>query len=63
MTPPPAAKTCNFENTGICGFSQDTADQFDWTRVNGATASSGTGPSVDHTYGTDKGQCDCEIDT
>ncbi|XP_013393211.1 MAM and LDL-receptor class A domain-containing protein 1 [Lingula anatina] len=51
---PPSLVSCNFQ-TGLCGYTQDTSDQFDWTRSNGATSSQGTGPSVDHTYGTPNG--------
>ena len=41
---------CNFENpSGLCGYTQDKTDDFDWWRYNGGTASSGTGPSSDHT--------------
>ncbi len=47
---------CNFEN-GLCKWSQvtnDTSDQFDWTRINGTTPSSGTGPSQSATGPTGK---------
>ncbi len=48
---------CSFEDDKICGFVQDnTTDDLDWVRNKGATPSSRTGPSVDHTcfseYGT-----------
>ncbi|CAB3978524.1 MAM and LDL-receptor class A domain-containing 2-like, partial [Paramuricea clavata] len=44
---------CDFENpSGLCGYTQDTTDDFDWTRKNGATSSTGTGPSSDHTTST-----------
>ncbi|KAJ8022862.1 MAM and LDL-receptor class A domain-containing protein 2 [Holothuria leucospilota] len=42
---------CTFDY-GTCGFSQMAEDDFDWTRHQGATPSSGTGPSGDHTTGT-----------
>ncbi|EDO47788.1 predicted protein [Nematostella vectensis] len=45
---------CNFD-TSLCGWNQDTDDIFDWTRDNGGTASSGTGPGRDHTTGSSKG--------
>jgi len=35
----------------MCGFVQNSGDNFDWTRNQGGTPSSGTGPSVDHTSG------------
>ncbi|KAM7427033.1 hypothetical protein ABFA07_021757 [Porites harrisoni] len=51
VTPsPPSAITCNFD-VSMCGFVQDKNDKFDWTRRKGATSSSGTGPSGDHTSG------------
>lgn len=53
-TPPPAA-VCTFQDARICGFTQSTTDDFDWIRNSGKTGSSGTGPSVDHTYGTPSG--------
>ena len=49
------ARKCNFENAKICGFTQDTTDDFDWTRQKGATKSGNTGPSTDHTLGTGQG--------
>ena len=48
--------SCNFEAANICGFTQErNTDQFDWSRSTQSTASSGTGPSSDHTYGTKSG--------
>ena len=47
------AITCNFD-VSMCGFLQDKNDKFDWTRHKGATLSSGTGPSGDHTTGKGK---------
>ena len=44
---------CNFERD-LCTWTQDKTDKFDWTRKLGSTASSGTGPSADHTTGTGK---------
>nr|XP_026692074.1 uncharacterized protein LOC104266090 isoform X2 [Ciona intestinalis] len=46
---------CNFELPDICGFIDDTNDDFDWSRNNGSTQSSDTGPSLDHTLATDAG--------
>ncbi|CAG5126615.1 unnamed protein product, partial [Candidula unifasciata] len=43
---------CDFENVGICGYMQDSRDQFDWTWSSGETSSDSTGPTSDHTYGT-----------
>ena len=39
---------CTFENE-ICGMSNIGGDNFDWTKKNGRTASSNTGPSTDAT--------------
>jgi len=48
--------SCDFES-GMCTWTNDlTGDDFDWLRVNGATDSTGTGPTVDHTFGSDKGK-------
>ncbi|KAK1172073.1 MAM and LDL-receptor class A domain-containing protein 1 [Acipenser oxyrinchus oxyrinchus] len=45
---------CNFEN-GLCSWTQDTADSFNWTRIQGPTPTSKTGPWKDHTLGTVNG--------
>lgn len=45
---------CNFEQNICPSWVQDKTDTFDWTRQQGQTASSTTGPSVDHTTGTSK---------
>ncbi|XP_021371354.1 MAM and LDL-receptor class A domain-containing protein 1-like [Mizuhopecten yessoensis] len=50
-----SGRTCGFEDTHICGYTQDHSDVFDWTRKSGSTSSTGTGPSNDHTYGTSQG--------
>lgn len=42
---------CNFEKD-FCGWTNSVTDQFDWIRNKGATGSSGTGPTNDHTLGT-----------
>lgn len=49
------ARKCTFEQTNICGYTQDKTDNFDWRRDNQGTATSSTGPSKDHTYGTTGG--------
>ncbi|XP_047128245.1 MAM and LDL-receptor class A domain-containing protein 1 isoform X1 [Hydra vulgaris] len=48
---------CDFENllTDACNFTQETADDFDWTLNQGWTPSYNTGPTRDHTYGTSQG--------
>lgn len=46
---------CTFEDATLCGYQQDTSDNFDWTRKSGTTGSVGTGPPSDHTYGTSSG--------
>ena len=48
------AFSCNFD-TSMCGFVQADNDDFDWTRRQGGTPSTDTGPSVDHTTGTGSG--------
>ena len=52
---PPQA-LCTFEDPGLCGWSNIAGDNFDWTRKSGKTGSFGTGPSSDHSYGTDQGE-------
>ncbi|XP_035673104.1 uncharacterized protein LOC118413683 [Branchiostoma floridae] len=44
---------CDFE-TDMCGWTQNSQlqDNFDWTRHRGSTGSVDTGPSFDHTMGT-----------
>ena len=51
VTGAPTAYDCNFES-GICKFTQARDDNFDWTRTQGPTGSSSTGPTNDHTLGT-----------
>ncbi|XP_033638977.1 MAM and LDL-receptor class A domain-containing protein 1-like [Asterias rubens] len=53
---PPNTHDCDFES-GLCGWKQMATpdDQFDWTRTTGATGSTGTGPSADHTYADSSG--------
>ncbi|XP_078348020.1 uncharacterized protein LOC144633100 [Oculina patagonica] len=43
-----SAHSCNFDES-MCGFVQDKNDEFDWTRLNGSTPSTNSGPSADHT--------------
>ncbi|XP_072221770.1 MAM domain-containing glycosylphosphatidylinositol anchor protein 2 [Leuresthes tenuis] len=44
---------CGFEDEALCLFSQDKADEFDWTRRSAATRNTkstpNTGPNADHT--------------
>ena len=44
------SRECSFD-FDLCGWTQDTTDDFDWTRNSNATSSRGTGPSKDHTDG------------
>lgn len=46
--PCPPALECDFE-ADFCDFTQNTDDNFDWTRHANSTSSNGTGPSHDHT--------------
>ena len=50
---------CGFEDEQICGFYKESneTDTLDWSRSNGATPSSDTGPSTDHTCGNKFGKC------
>ncbi|XP_035678932.1 uncharacterized protein LOC118417473 [Branchiostoma floridae] len=54
LTPSPGAFDCDFE-ADFCGWTQDRSDNFNWTRQAGASESSGTGPSFDHTMGNETG--------
>ncbi|XP_033107517.1 MAM and LDL-receptor class A domain-containing protein 1-like [Anneissia japonica] len=47
--------SCSFETWNLCGYSQDLSDDFNWHAHNGATATIGTGPSRDHTLGSELG--------
>lgn len=49
-----AATKCTFESNQ-CGWVNTDKDNFDWKRKQGRTPSYGTGPSVDHTTGTNQG--------
>lgn len=55
VSPGTSVHACDFEANNICGYMQDTTDNFNWTRTTKATATIGTGPSNDHTYGTSNG--------
>ena len=51
--------SCDFEqpllpNGKVCAWSQDSSDHFNWTRNQGHTGSTGTGPTTDHTKGVGK---------
>lgn len=41
---------CNFESGGICRWTQDKTDIFDWTFSSGPTGTGKTGPTNDHTF-------------
>jgi hypothetical protein len=51
-----ASRICDFE-TDYCNWINDTTatNNFYWQRSKNATASSGTGPSIDHTTGSQNG--------
>ncbi|KAH3887671.1 hypothetical protein DPMN_011689 [Dreissena polymorpha] len=42
------AVDCNFDQ-GLCTWTQDKGDNFDWTLNRGPTPTTLTGPSADHT--------------
>ena len=44
---------CSFEQ-GLCTWTQDMTDDFNWTRSQGPTGTMMTGPIIDHTLGTGK---------
>ena len=46
---------CTFEDSKVCGFTQDTSDDFNWIRKSGRTSSGNTGPTTDHTLKTSTG--------
>jgi hypothetical protein len=50
----PAPGSCDFEKD-LCTWTNDNADDFDWSRNSGSTGSQGTGPNGDHTLGTAAG--------
>ena len=41
---------CTFESD-ICGYTQLSDDEFDWSRIKGGTDTDHTGPGYDHTFG------------
>jgi len=45
---PKGDDVCDFEN-GLCHYTQDDTDDFDWSRRYGGTPSGNTGPEADHT--------------
>lgn len=48
---------CNFENDDLCLWESDiTTASLQWVVNNGETATFGTGPSIDHTFGTSTGK-------
>ncbi|XP_022096502.1 MAM and LDL-receptor class A domain-containing protein 1-like [Acanthaster planci] len=51
----PSLRECDFEDPSICGFTQDTNDNFNWQRKNGQASSGTTGPKTDHTTETTAG--------
>jgi hypothetical protein len=46
---------CDFEQEDLCGWSQDTTDDFDWLWNKGETPTIMTGPSNDHTTNSSEG--------
>ena len=56
----PPARLCDFGDNW-CHFTNIKGDQFNWTRRRGSTFSVNTGPSVDHTTGTQNGKWLAEL--
>ncbi|KAL2097653.1 hypothetical protein ACEWY4_006860 [Coilia grayii] len=52
--PCPSTDLCDFEK-GDCNWVQLLDDDFDWARGSGQTPTADTGPTVDHSTGTDNG--------
>ncbi|KAH9494981.1 hypothetical protein Btru_018317 [Bulinus truncatus] len=50
----PHKAMCDFEQD-MCGYTQESNDNFDWTRIQTATTTSGTGPTTDHTMSSTRG--------
>ncbi|XP_069046931.1 MAM and LDL-receptor class A domain-containing protein 1 [Lepisosteus oculatus] len=48
----PSARECDFEN-GVCGFTQDNTNDFDWILESGSN--NPIGPLIDHSYGSEYG--------
>jgi hypothetical protein len=49
-----ASRICDFE-TDYCNWINDTTSDFFWKRSKNATSTAGTGPSIDHTTGSQNG--------
>ncbi len=48
---------CDFQSAGICGWTQEDKDDFDWSRINGPSDENFlTGPLRDHTTATSQGK-------
>ncbi|XP_035666660.1 MAM and LDL-receptor class A domain-containing protein 1-like isoform X1 [Branchiostoma floridae] len=47
------AGDCDFDR-GLCGYTQDNTDEFDWRQWSGRTGTGMTGPNGDHTTGSGK---------
>lgn len=54
-TLPPSKWDCNFEQD-FCNWNNSKEDDFNWWRQSGGSPSIGTGPTADHTTGSQKGQ-------
>uniref|UniRef100_A0ACB8GAT1 MAM domain-containing glycosylphosphatidylinositol anchor protein 1 n=1 Tax=Sphaerodactylus townsendi TaxID=933632 RepID=A0ACB8GAT1_9SAUR len=59
-SPNPIDNICHFEDEKICGYTQDTTDNFDWIRQSSLTydpkRTANTGPTVDLS-GTQEARC------
>ena len=61
-TPAPVFTQCDFDSGTLCGWTQASDDQFDWTVHQKNTGTSQTGPSYDHTTGSNNGKIPPECD-
>nr|XP_022334538.1 MAM and LDL-receptor class A domain-containing protein 1-like [Crassostrea virginica] len=51
----PPQPGCDFEEGNFCDWTNSLMDDFDWTIGQNGTASVGTGPPYDHTFGSSTG--------
>ena len=47
---------CDFENSQLCGYKQESRSDFDWNRTSGENKLKKQQPDADHTYRTSHGK-------